>query len=110
MRVENIMVKMVMSVPVGIPDVNGTIYSKEAIEKAFTPPKVIPICIRTNAVGENFVVGSGSVHDITFDDKQNECKVTIEGLLYFGGTECTVNSIEDGAVSDFEINAFGISC
>ena len=36
-------------------------------------------------------------------------KVTVDGVVFFGGTECVVNEIKDGKVTDFEIVGIGLS-
>lgn len=46
---------------------------------------------------------------VSLDDKAKTCKTTIDGVLYFGGTECIVNQIHEGIVSDFNIVSVGLS-
>ena len=44
-----------------------------------------------------------------WDMKNQVCKITIDGVVFCGGTECIVNEIKDGKVSDFEIVGIGLS-
>lgn len=99
-----------MSIPVERPDLNGVVYSRDAIEKAFTSLRDIPICIMNDYSNEKFVIGHGSIDDIKFDDNNGECIVSIDGLLYFGGTCCTVERMENNVISEYIIDAVGFSC
>lgn len=48
MRIENIEVTFKIPIPVGKPDLNGVIYSKEAIRNAYKNVKNIPIEMPNN--------------------------------------------------------------
>lgn len=113
MRTDNIKVKLTIPIPYDRPDKNGVIYSKEAVEKAINNLHTNqPILYRDN--GSKFdaeVIGKtiGITHIATWDFENQVCNVTVDGIVFSGGTECIVNEIKDGKVTDFEITGFGIS-
>lgn len=113
MRTENIEVKLIIPFPVSYPDMNGVIYSKEAIEKAVsTLRKGLPIIYRdNNSDADSVVVGYtiGDSHIVTWDKDNGICKITVDGVIRYGGTECVVKFSEGNLVKDFEIVGFGIS-
>ena len=41
--------------------------------------------------------------------KNQVCKITIDGAVFYGGTECIVNEMKDDKVTDFEIVGVGLS-
>lgn len=113
MRVNNLKVTLTLPIPVNTPDRNGVVYSEKAIEKAVNSfRKELPIIYRDNeAIPDGVVIGHtvGDTHIVTWDNEQQVCKVTVNGVVRFGGTECIVNEIKDGVVNDFEIVGFGLS-
>lgn len=113
MRTENIKVKLTIPIPFNKPDLNGVVYSEQAVEKAVNNlPKNIPIIYRDNdGNGEEKVIGTttGNSHIVTYDIENRVCKVSIDGEILFGGTECIVNSMEDNVVTDFRITGIGLS-
>lgn len=113
MRIENIGVKLTLPIPIGTPDKNGIVYSKQAVEKAVASlHKNLPIIYRDNSrVQDGAVIGHtvGDTHIVTWDSEHQVCKITVDGVMHFGGTECSVNKIENGEVKDFQITGFGIS-
>ena len=44
-----------------------------------------------------------------WDMKNQVCKITIDGAVFYGGTECIVNEMKDDKVTDFEIVGVGLS-
>lgn len=113
LRAGNIEVKLTIPFPVSRPDMNGVIYSKESIEKAVsTLRKGLPIIYRdNNSNTDSVVVGCtiGDSHIVTWDRDNGVCKITVDGVIRYGGTECVVKSSEGNVVKDFEIVGFGIS-
>lgn len=113
MRTDNIKVKLTIPIPVGRPDRNGVVYTEEAVEKAVNNlHKNIPIIYRDNDKEiDGVVVGTttGSSHITTWDFENQVCNVTVDGMVFFGGTECVVNEIKDGKVTDFKITGIGLS-
>lgn len=112
MRTENIEVKITIPIPFNKPDKNGVVYTENAISKAVSNLQNLPIIYRDNEnEPEGKVIGvmSKSVYIEEWDMKNQVCKVTIDGIVFFGGTECIVNEIKDGKVVDFEIVGIGLS-
>lgn len=107
MRTDDIKVKITMPIPVGKPDKNGVIYTEKAVENAVNNlMKNLPI-----VNDDGVVVGTitGDTHIATWDSENQVCNVTVDGVVFYGGTSCIVNEIEDGVVTDFRITGFGLS-
>ena len=109
MRTDNIKVTITIPIPYDKPDKNGNIYTKEAVEKAVNNlHKNLPIIFRDES--EEKVIGTttGDSHIATWDFENQVCKLTVDGEVFFGGTECTVD-IKDGKITDFTITGIGLS-
>lgn len=110
MRTENIGVKITIPIPYDQPDKNGNIYTKEAVEKAVNNlRKNLPIVFRDESKEKVIGTTTGDSHITTWDFENQICKVTIDGVVFYGGTECIVNEIKDGKITDFEIVGIGLS-
>lgn len=105
MRTENIEVTFKIPIPVDKPDLNGVIYSKEAIRNAYKNVKNIPIGIPNND-GEFFPIGVAQ--EVELIEDENGMYITGIGLVWHGGTEESVE-IEDGKVTSFKVNGIGIA-
>lgn len=111
MRVENTKIKLTIPIPIDRPDNNGVIYTKEAISKAINNLHTnLPIVYGDNE-GDSKVIGAttGTSHIVTWDDENQVCKVTIDGVVFYSGAELIVNQIEDNKVTDFEILSVGLT-
>lgn len=107
MRTDNIKVKLTIPIPVGKPDKNGVMYTEKAVENAVNNlHKNLPI-----VNDDGVVVGTttGNTHIATWDFDNQVCNVTVDGVVFYGGTSCIINEIEDGVVTDFRITGFGLS-
>ena len=113
MRLDNLKVQLTLVIPFRTPDKNGIMYSKEAIEKAISDfDGKLPILYRDNdSCKGGVVVGNtiGETCSVLWDDENQVCEVIVNGNLYYGGTECIVNEIRDGVVTDFRITSVGLS-
>lgn len=113
MRLNNLKVQFAIKIPFGTPDLNRVVYSREAVEKAVSGfEKKLPIMYRDNdAVKDGVVVGftHGDTVSTLWENDLGFCEVVINGTLFHGGTECVVNEMKDGVVTDFDIRAFGLS-
>ena len=117
MRTNNIKVKITIPIPFDHPDFNGVTYSKEAIERMTQQMHINdPIIFRSNEDDNPKVIGhtTGNFQESDFDYENEVCKLTINGIIYYGGMDITVNKShrdDDGKITidDFEINRFGIS-
>lgn len=111
MRTENVKVKITIPIPYERPDKNGVMYSKEAVEKAVNNLQMnLPIVYRGNE-SQVIVIGYtiGKPHIATWNVEKQVCNITTDGVVYYGGTECIVNEMEDGVVKDFSITGIGLS-
>ena len=113
MRLDNLKMQLALVIPFGRPDKNGVIYSREAVEKAVKDFNgKLPILYRDNdSCKDGAVVGNtiGETCSVLWDEKQQVCEVIVNGNLYYGGTECIVNEIKYGVVTDFRITSVGLS-
>lgn len=105
MRTENIEVTFKIPIPVDKPDLNGVIYSKEAIRNAYKNVKNIPIEMPNND-GELFPIGVAQ--EVELIEDKNGMYITGVGLVWHGGTDESVE-IKDGKVTSFKVNGIGIA-
>lgn len=109
MRLENIKVSLDITIPFDKPNSDGIIYTKDAVKNAINKFKTeLPIIYRDNDSVKNGVVIGNTMEGLS-SVSWDACKTTIDGVLYFGGTECIVNQIHEGIVSDFNIVSVGLS-
>ena len=109
MRTDNIKVTMTIPIPYDQPDNNGDIYTKEAVEKAVNNlHKYLPIIFRGES--EEKVIGTTTddSHIATWDFENQVCNLTVNGEVFFGGTEC-IADIDNGKIVNFEIVGIGLS-
>ena len=111
MRTENIKVTITIPIPYDQPDKNGNIYTEEAVEKAISNlHKNMPIIFRDES--ERKVIGTttDNSHIATWDFENQVCNLTVNGEVFFGGTEseCTFDR-DKGKIVDFEIVGIGLS-
>lgn len=105
MRTENIKVTFKIPIPVDTPDLNGVIYSKEAIRNAYKNVKDVPIEMPNND-GELFPIGV--VQEAELIEDEDGMYITGVGLVWHGGTEESIE-IKDGKVTSFKVNGIGIA-
>ena len=105
MRSENIEVTFKIPIPVDKPDLNGMIYSKEAIRNAYKNIKNIPIEIPNND-GEFLPIGVAQ--EVELIENEDGMYITGVGLVWHGGTEESVEIVND-KVTSFHVRGIGIS-
>lgn len=105
MRTENIEVTFKIPIPVDKPDLNGVIYSKEAIRNAYKNVKDIPIEIPCSD-GQFLTIGVAQ--EVELIEDENGMYITGVGLVRHGGTEESVEMV-DGKVISFHVSGIGIS-
>ena len=87
------------------PNINGRIYPKEVVNSAVTNlPTELPITYNGKVVG-TAVTDSALVK---WDDDQQVCTVTIDGMLYNSSITASVNSVNNRATF-MNITGFDIS-
>ena len=115
MREHMLPVKITIPFPCDKPDKNGTVYTKEAVQNALTHlRKNIPIIYKDNADTLNDIVlghTTEDCHPVTWDSDNQIFKVTIDGVIYAGGTSCVVHDmdVKEKKVTRFEITGLGVS-
>ena len=105
MRTENIEVTFKIPIPVDKPDLNGVIYSKEAIRNAYKNVKDIPIEIPCS---DGQFLPIGVAQEVELIEYEDGMYVTGVGLVWHGGTDESVE-IKDGKVTSFKVNCIGIA-
>ena len=105
MRTENIEVTFKIPIPVDKPDLNGVIYSKEAIGNAYKNVKDVPIEIPCS---DGRFLPIGATQEVELIEDENGMYITGVGLVWYGGTEENVE-IEEGKVTSFKVNGIGIA-
>lgn len=105
MRTENIEVTFKIPIPDDKPDLNGVIYSKEAIRNACKNVKDIPIEIPND--NDQFLP-IGVAQEVELVEDENGMHIKGIGLIFHGGTAESVE-INDCKVTSFNITGIGIS-
>lgn len=107
MRVEGTKVTLTIPIPVGKPDLNGCVYTKEAVENAISNFRTnLPIVYKERVIGAT----SGISHIVTWDSENQVCKLTVDGVIFYSDAEIIVNDItKDGEITDFRIAGIGLT-
>ena len=105
MRSENIEVTFKIPIPVDKPDLNGVIYSKDAIKNAYKNVKNVPIEI-SNDKGKFLPISVCQEAELIEDE--NGMHIQGIGIIWHGGTEETVG-IEDNKVTSFNVTGIGFA-
>lgn len=105
MRTENIKVTFKIPIPVDKPDLNGVIYSKEAIRNAYKNVKNIPIEIPCS---DGQFLPIGVAQEVELIEDKDGIYITGVGLVWYGGTEESVEMVDD-KVTSFHVSGIGIS-
>ena len=132
MRTNNIKVTLSYKIPYDVPDLNGNIYTKEAIEKAIAECKEslqnggkLPLIYNNNnTVTKEEVIGViEHLWDVQYNEIEKYIQVDAMGMFWYGGTCENIEVMEDDEVickgnseqptikiiKGFEIASFGIS-
>ena len=132
MRINNIKVTLSYKIPYDVPDLNGNIYTKEAIEKAIAECKEslqnggkLPLIYNNNnTVTKEEVIGViEHLWDVQYNEIEKYIQVDAMGMFWYGGTCENIEVMEDDEaickgnseqptikiIKGFEIASFGIS-
>ena len=114
MRVQNINIKIQIHIPTDKPDLNGVIYNKDAILKAFNKPlNGLPIIYRDNDSYDVHVIGKIDDSNYVLDEKTQEIIVSLSGAVTYGGADIIVNKMsiadEMPRVEEYTITSIGFS-
>ena len=109
MRMSNIKVEFAIPINPNEPDLNGNIYTEEAIINSLESYKNAPIIIREN----NEVIPVGVINKVHISWSEQPY-IMCKGNIMFGGTDCSViksHIDENGIVviDEFNITGVGIS-
>lgn len=109
MRVSNIKVEFEIPIKPNEPDLNGNIYTEEAILNSLESYKNSPIIIREG----DKVIPVGAINEAYISWSEQSC-VMCKGNIMFGGTDCNVvksHKDENGVtvIDEFNITGVGIS-
>ena len=102
---ENIKVTFKIQIPVDTPDLNGIIYTKEAIKNAYKNVRNIPI---GTPIDDGQFYPIGVAQEVELIEDENGMYITGVGLLWHGGTEENVEMV-DGKVTSFHVGGIVIS-
>ena len=105
MRTENIEVTFKIPIPVDKPDLNGNIYTEDAIKNAYKNVKNIPIEI-PNDKGKFLPIGVCQEAELIEDE--NGIYIKGVGIIWHGGTEEEVG-IEDNKITSFNVTCVGFA-
>lgn len=110
MRTDKIEVSITIKAPFDQPDKNGVIYTREAIMNALQNAQAgLPIIqYLDNDTLQAIGITTCKPYAIQFDGDAQICCYSVDGKIFFGGTECDAD-IEDGIVKSFEITGYGFS-
>lgn len=111
MRDTNEQITIELKFPYDKPDANGVMYSKQAIQRAFEKGIAnLPIMFLDNNGNEKIIgITKNDTIKPEWDDANGVCKCIINGTIFYAGTSCRVNEINNGVVNDFEITSVGLS-
>ena len=105
MSADNIEVTFRMPISVDKPDLNGFIYSKDAIKNAYKNVKNVPIEI-PNDKGKFLPIGVCREAELIEDE--NGMHIKGVGIIWHGDTEETIG-IEDNKVTSFNVTGIGFA-
>lgn len=105
MRIENIEVTFKIPIPVDKPDLNGVIYSKEAIRKAYKNVKGVPIEMPCS---DGQFLPIGVAQEVELIEDEDGMYIAGVGLVWHGGTEESVEMVND-KVTSFHVHGVGIT-
>lgn len=105
MRTENIEVTFKIPIPVDKPDLNGVIYSKEAISNAYKNVKDVPIKMPCS---DGQFLPIGVAQEVELIEDEDGMNIIGVGLIWHGGTEESVEMV-DGKVTSFHVSGIGIA-
>ena len=105
MRAENIKVTFKIPIPVDKPDLNGVIYSKDAIKYAYKNVKYVPIEIPYD---KGNLLPIGVCQEAELIEDENGMHIKGVGVIWHGSTEENV-SIEENKVTSFNVTGIGFA-
>lgn len=107
MRTDNINITMKMPLPVNNPDRNGTMYSKEAFQKAFEDAKDKPLEVLLNN-GTRAVIGT--IQDMSYVEDEFGDYALVNGRIMYGGTCEYIEDLEkvSGVITGMTLASVGI--
>ena len=102
MRTKFIRISLEIPVPIDRPDLNGVIYTEDAIRKACQEAEGLPIVMYTSGNKTKVV---GVANNVRYESGN----ILVDGNIFYGGTEESVLFDDDKKIVSMEIQGFGIS-
>src|SRR5574344_173153 len=132
MRTNNIKVTLEYKIPYGVPDLNGNVYTKEAVQKAIDECKEelenggkLPILYINNStvVNEEIIGIVDHIWNVQNNEIEQYYKIDVRGMLWLGGSVEDINDMDENRgickgstkdrsvkfIKDFKFVSFGIS-
>lgn len=104
-------VKITIPFPVERPNINGMIFTKEAIEEAFNNMSLPAITYSDECRQQDVVIGFVKDKPCTldYDDERKVCNITLNGELYNCFLSYYINEYDGDTVTDFTIDCVNLS-
>lgn len=113
MRVKNTKITLNMHIPIGTPDCNGVIFTKEAVTNALNHlNQNIPIIFNdteSDLTAKCIGMTTSNTPIVTWDAENQVCKLTIDGLLYHSGAKIAVRENEGNKITNCEFVSIGLT-
>lgn len=100
-------IKVKLTIPISYDKLNdsGCIFTKEAVEDTVKNLQTnLPIMFEDRVIGTT----TGETHITTWDNENQVCNLTIDGVIFNGGSEWFVETADD-KVTSMEIIGFSIA-
>lgn len=101
----NIKVKLTIPISYDKLNDNGCVFTKEAVEDAVKNLQTkLPIMFEDRVIGAT----TGKTYITTWDNESQVCNLTIDGIIFSGGFECTVE-VNGNKVTSMKIDGLSIA-
>ena len=112
MRLEKTKITLNMHIPIGTPDCNGVIFTKEAIENSLDSFKHCPIVFNdTESELTLKVLGATTSNTpiVTWDADNQGCNLILDGFLFDSGATIIVHELEGNKITRCEFTSIGLT-
>ena len=100
-------VKLTIHLPFDKPNKNGCILTEDAVEDAVNHlQRNLPIIYENDKV---IGTTTGESHIVTWDDDNQVCKMTVDGVLFDCSPKIVIKENEDGKISNFQIASISLN-
>lgn len=112
MRIENTKITLTMHIPIGAPDCNGVVFTKEAIENSLDSFKHCPIVFNdteSELTCKVLGVTTGNTPIVTWDADNQGCNLTLDGILFYSGAKIIVHKLKDNKITKCDFASVGLT-